>query len=86
MSIYSNTNYVIFNVSELDKVNFGEVLEDNKETVRRSVDGTKTFVNWWGQTTPTFVSTLTTAEGIYKYDDILPILTGSDVWNLRTIK
>ena len=44
--MYSNRNYVIFNVSEIDKVDFTQVLETSPETLRRSVDETKTFVKW----------------------------------------
>jgi hypothetical protein len=47
-----NTYYVIFNVSELNKVDFSYVNEDNTSTVRVSVDGTKTFVNWFGLNPP----------------------------------
>lgn len=42
----SNRNYVIFNVSEIEKIDFSQVLETSAETLRRSVDGTKTFVKW----------------------------------------
>jgi hypothetical protein len=41
---YTNRQFMIFNVSELNQINFTEVLETSSETVRRSVDGTKTFV------------------------------------------
>lgn len=44
--MYSNRNYIIFNVSEIDKVDFNQVLETSAETLRRSVDGTKTFIKW----------------------------------------
>ena len=78
MSYYSNTNYVIFDVTELDKIDFDPVLEDNPNTVRRSVDGTKTFVNWWGPTPPSFVDNLTTKSRIYPYDEILEILNSPE--------
>ena len=78
MNYYSNTNYVIFDVTELDKVDFDYVLEDNPNTVRRSVDGTKTFVNWWGPTPPSFVDTLTTKSRIYTYAEILEVLQGPE--------
>jgi len=78
MSYYSNTNYVIFDVTELDKVDFNSVLEDNSNTVRRSVDGTKTFVNWWGPTPPSFIDNLTTKSRIYPYDEILEVLEGPE--------
>jgi hypothetical protein len=69
-----NTYYVIFNVSELNKVDFSYVNEDNTSTVRVSVDGTKTFVNWFGLTPPPFINDLTTKSNIYGYAEILNIL------------
>jgi len=42
--MYENRQYIIFNVNELPLVDFTQVLESSQETVRRSVDGTKTFV------------------------------------------
>ena len=70
---YIDTQYMIFNVSELDTINFDEVLETSIDTVRKSVDETKTFVNWEGDM-PTCVQNLTTSEGPYTYDEIYAIL------------
>jgi hypothetical protein len=42
--MYENRKYIIFSTSELNKVNFDEVLETGFDTVRLSVDGTQTFV------------------------------------------
>ena len=69
--------YIIFNVSELTNINFNEVLETSSETVRKSVDNTKTFVTWVGNT-PNCVETLTTKEGPYSIEEILVILNGED--------
>ena len=66
--------YVIFNVSELPNINFEEVLETSIDTVRKSVDETKTFVKWNGQI-PSSVQSLQTKEGPYTYDEILQILS-----------
>ena len=74
---YEERNYMIFNVSELDTINFDEVLETSSETVRRSADGTKTFVKWDG-IIPTSVENLTTKEGPYTHTEILQILAGED--------
>lgn len=71
--IYENREYIIFNVSELSLINFNEVLETSVDTVRKSVDQTKTFVKWNG-TPPSFVDDLTTKEGPYTYEEILAIL------------
>jgi hypothetical protein len=70
---YENREFMIFNVSELNQINFNEVLETSADTVRKSVDLTKTFVKWDG-TMPQCISDLTTKEGPYTYDEILVIL------------
>jgi hypothetical protein len=71
---YSNREFMIFNVSELDQIDFIQVLETSIDTVRKSVDQTKTFVKWDGETIPSSVQGLTTKEGPYTYDEILAIL------------
>jgi len=71
---YENREFMIFNVSELPNIDFTKVLETSEETVRKSVDETKTFVKWDGEM-PECVSTLTTKEGPYTYDEILVILS-----------
>ena len=71
---YENREFMIFNVSELSTINFDEVLETSAETVRKSVDQTKTFVKWDGVTIPPSVDALTTKEGPYTYEEILAIL------------
>jgi hypothetical protein len=70
---YDNREFMIFNVSELDQIVFTEVLETSADTVRKSVDKTKTFVKWDGAM-PECVTNLTTKEGPYTYDEILVIL------------
>ena len=70
---YDDRKFMIFNVSELNKINFDEVLETDINTVRKSVDKTKTFVKWDGAM-PDCVYNLTTKEGPYTYDEILAIM------------
>ena len=74
---FDNRQFMIFNVSELSQINFIQVLETSSETVRKSVNGTKTFVKWDG-VTPTCVSNLTTSEGPYTYEEIIQILNTSE--------
>ncbi len=71
---YENREFMIFNVTELGQINFTQVLETSSETVRKSVDGAKTFVKWDGSM-PQCVIDLTTSEGPYTYDEILQILS-----------
>jgi len=75
---YTNREFMIFNVSELSQIDFSQVLETSVDTVRKSVDKTKTFVKWNGGTIPSSVNSLTTKEGPYTYSEILVILSTSE--------
>jgi hypothetical protein len=79
MENYTDRNFMIFNVSELNNIDFTQVLETSSDTVRKSVNQSKTFVKWEG-IIPTCVSNLTTKEGPYTHSEILTILSTSD-WN-----
>ena len=74
---YNNKTYVIFNVSEIDKIDFSQVDETSAETVKKSVDGTKTFVKYYDNM-PSSIASLTTKEGPYSHSDILTILQTSE--------
>jgi hypothetical protein len=84
--MYQKRQFMIFNVSELETIDFSEVLESSAETVRKSVDGTKTFVKWESEddSIPPSVNILLTKEGPYTYDEIVSILDTSE-WSLRII-
>lgn len=75
VEIYDNREFMIFNVSELGTIDFNQVLETSADTVRKSVDETKTFVKWDGQVIPQCVQDLTTKEGPYTYNEMLNILS-----------
>jgi hypothetical protein len=68
---------MIFNVSELNNINFTQVCETSIDTVRKSLDETKTFVKW-DNTIPECVESLITKEGPYTYEEILTILSTSE--------
>lgn len=70
--------YLIIPTSEVSKVDFSQVCETSSETLRKSVDETKTFVKWDGEA-PAFVSGIVGAEGPYSKEEILTILA-TDVW------
>jgi phage-related protein len=71
---YEQREFMIFGTSELPLIDFTQVLETSIDTVRKSVDETKTFVKWDGEVVPSSVDTLTTKEGPYTYEEILTIL------------
>jgi len=76
---YINRQFMIFNVSELNLIDFSKVLETSKETMKKSVDRTKTFVKWDGNI-PECVNSLLTKEGPYSYNEIVNILATQE-WN-----
>lgn len=65
--------FVIFDVSELSKIDFSQVLETSADTVRRSVNGKKTFVKWDGDV-PSCVLSLNTKTDFLTLEEILAIL------------
>lgn len=68
--MYDDRKYMIFNCDELEKIDFSTVLESGSDTVRKSVDGTLTFVKWDGEP-PECVLSLTTKQGPYTYEEML---------------
>jgi len=72
--MYEQRNFAIFSLTEIDKIDFSQVLETSADTLRVSTDGSKSFVKWDGEQ-PEFVSELTTLEGPYTYSEILEILS-----------
>ena len=79
-----NRVFMIFSVSELNKIDFNQVLETSIDTIRKSVDGTKTFVKWEGPT-PSSVQSLTTKQGPYTYEEILTIMATNEWTNPQPI-
>ena len=65
--------YVIIDASEVANVDFGLVSETSADTLRYSLDGTKTFVKFEGDT-PSFLI----GEPQYTQEEILPILAGAE--------
>jgi hypothetical protein len=53
-------------------------LETSINTVRKSLDGTKTLVKWNSDTTPSSIQTLTTKEGPYSHSEILTIMATTE--------
>lgn len=88
--MYDNRRYVIFDVSELGMVDFDQVMETSAETVRKSVDGLKTFVKYVNVMStpidplipesfgvmPSSIAALTTKSQEYSHEEILTILSG----------
>ena len=65
--------YCILNSSELDSVDFTQVLQTSADTLSYSVDGSKFLVKFEGDT-PSFLI----GEPQYTHDEILQVLSGSE--------
>jgi glutamate mutase epsilon subunit len=70
---------MIFNVSEINNIDFNQVIETSVGTLRKSMDQTRTLVKWDGDIVPSTIDSLTTKEGPYTYEEIKIILSTS-VW------
>ena len=68
-----NMKYVIINKNEVNSIDFSKVLETSVNTLRYSLDGSKTFVKFEGNT-PSFLNGKTQ----YTHSEILTILDSAD--------
>lgn len=73
----NNRKYVIFNCSEISLINFTKVLETSEDTLRKSVDKTKTFVKYEGEA-PECIQNLQTKTAELTHEEIINILSTSE--------
>ena len=80
--MFESRTYLIIPTSEISKIDFSKVFETSADTLRKSVDGTKTFIKW-GESPyadqPDFVTNLSGKEGPYTKQEIHTILA-TNVW------
>lgn len=74
----TNRTFMVFDTSETGSIDFSEVLETSKDTLRLNLSGSKTFVKWEGDTMPESVNSLTTKEGPYNLEEIREIISTSE--------
>ena len=72
----------IIDVKDIDKINFSEVMETRPDSLRLSVDGTKTFVKYRGDQPDCLFAVAGNAVGLPEYtqEEFLKILDGPE-WN-----
>ena len=68
--------YVIINSSDVSSVDFSKVSETSADTLRYSLDGSKTFVKFDSDTTPSFLEGKTQ----YTHSEMLAIIA-TDEWS-----
>lgn len=75
--MFDDRKYVVVFVSEIDQIDFTQVMETSAETVRRSIDGNLTFVKYEGEM-PSSVAALTNKSEEFTHEQFLIILSGPD--------
>lgn len=71
--MYNTHTYVIIDADVVDSVDFSKVINTSADMLRYSLDGTKTFVKFEGDT-PSFLI----GEPQYTHAEILNILRGPE--------
>lgn len=71
---YPDRRFVIFDVTEINKINFDQVFETSGDTIVKSTDEAKTFVKY-NTPMPSSVAGLDTRSKEYTYEEMLDILT-----------
>ena len=75
------SNYIIFDYSEANTIDFNQVQETSYKTLRVSNDNTKSVIEYIGDM-PSSIQSLTSKEGPYTREQMLDIMTGS-IWILE---
>ena len=70
--------FVIFDIGEINKIDFSQVLENSAQTLRLNLDNTRTFVKWEGDNIPDCIKALTTKSPYYSLDEMIVILKSSE--------
>ena len=68
-----NKSYCIINSTDVSSIDFDQVFETSKKTLRYSLDGSQTFVKYDGSK-PTFLD----GKETYTHSEILEILAGEE--------
>lgn len=53
---FNNRTYATINISELENINYSEVLQDSKDSVRKSNDDNLFIITWLNNEIPSFIS------------------------------
>jgi hypothetical protein len=74
---FEDRHYVIFDLTEVDAIDFSEVMETSADTLRKNLANTQSFVKYEGDQPPS-VGALTTRSQEYTQEEILTLLAGAD--------
>lgn len=69
--------FIFFNYDERDRLDYSQLVETSRDTLRISQDLTKTFVSYETETMPDTIQALTSYIGPLTYEETLAILNTS---------
>lgn len=75
--MFNDRKYVVIFYSDIDQIDFTQVMETSADTVRRSVDGNLTFVKYEGEM-PSSLAALTNRSQEFTHEEFLNVLSGPD--------
>ena len=72
--------YCIINVEDVEKIDFADVMQTFPKSMRRSLDGTKTFVKYEGDQPDCLFTIAGNTTGLqeYTHEEILKLLDGPE--------
>lgn len=76
--MFDKYRYIILQSIYVGYINFNEVKETSSDTLRYSLDLSKTFVKWELPNEPLFLQNLPSYEGPYTWGEITLILSGPE--------
>ena len=74
---FDNRKYVVFDLTEVNTIDFSQVMEASASTLRKNLAETQSFVKYESDM-PASVTALTTRSQEYTHADILALLAGTD--------
>jgi len=74
---FEDRHYVIFDLTEVDTIDFSEVMETSADTLRKNLANTQSFVKYEGDQPPSIVA-LTTRSQEYSHEEIITLLAGPE--------
>ncbi len=74
--------YAVINLTDLHLIDFSQIEEDSKDTIRKSLDNTEFVIKWQDGYTPTFITDSSVIPvGTYDHHAILELMSTSE-WSL----
>jgi len=73
--------YAVINIAELDLIDFSQIEQTSRNTIRKSLDNTQFVIKWQDGYEPTFIADGTVIPvGIYTHSEILELMA-TDKWS-----